>query len=335
MTESTKKISEGQYIGPYTLSKTLQRGSLWKVKLGLNSTTGEQVSVRIIKKSTLHQNNEFKLQTEREIKILRLLDHPNIIRLHDVLQTPKHLFVVTEHLAGGELFDVVQRDSNAPNYSENAQKYCRQLMSAVLYLSKTAGICHRDIKLENIHLDLAHNIRLVNFTVAAPLVMIEGKPALLETMCGSRHYACPEIVQGQKYDGAHADVWSCGVVIYALNTLSLPFDDDDNEALFHRIRTGAYYTSSLSPNLKDLLSRMLCVNPAKRASAADLVTDPYLQEHMNTPPAGVSFGNSTFRNSSIRNSLYDTKNPVGTSDYTRKTYSSFFDTKNPNATVNS
>eukprot|EP00760_Papus_ankaliazontas_P007783 PhM_4_TR1352/c1_g1_i1/m.63405/K08796/BRSK; BR serine/threonine kinase len=271
------------FVGPYTLSKTLQRTPMWKAKLGLHRTTGEQVSVRILKKSTLMENNEFRLQMEREVKVLRLLSHPNIIRLHDVLQTPTHVFVVTEHLPGGELFDFVQRESTTTSYMEHATRYFKQIMNAVAYMHNSSSICHRDLKLENVYLDASHNVRLVNFTIAAAMphaVAGKNSSGLLDTMCGSRHYACPEIVQGIPYSGQAADIWSCGVMLYALTTFTLPFDDDDNEVLFARIKQGMYTmpptSPTMTPNLKDLISRMLCVSPQKRATATEVLNHPFL-----------------------------------------------------------
>uniref|UniRef100_A0A8C8Z6Y5 BR serine/threonine kinase 2 n=1 Tax=Prolemur simus TaxID=1328070 RepID=A0A8C8Z6Y5_PROSS len=152
------------------------------------------------------------MKVEREIAILKLIEHPHVLKLHDVYENKKYLYLVLEHVSGGELFDyLVKKGRLTP---KEARKFFRQIISA-LDFCHSHSICHRDLKPENLLLDEKNNIRIADFGMAS----LQVGDSLLETSCGSPHYACPEVIRGEKYDGRKADVWSCGVILFALLVL--------------------------------------------------------------------------------------------------------------------
>ena len=201
---STKKVE----IGPYVLSHTLGEGSCGKVKLAVNKETGEEVAIKIIPKSEFMQNSDLLAKVQREISLMKIVNHPGILKLIDVLESQKHLYIVMEYAKQGELFDYLVTN----HYLEPkvAIDFFRQIVCTVEYLH-SLGICHRDLKPENILLDSCTRIKLADFGFARWV-----KSSLTETACGSPHYAAPEIIKGHPYDGKIADIWSLGVILYAL-----------------------------------------------------------------------------------------------------------------------
>ncbi|XP_016097444.1 serine/threonine-protein kinase BRSK2-like [Sinocyclocheilus grahami] len=200
------------YVGPYRLEKTLGKGQTGLVKLGVHCVTCQKVAIKIVNREKLSESVLMKV--EREIAILKLIEHPHVLKLHDVYENKKYLYLVLEHVSGGELFDyLVKKGRLTP---KEARKFFRQIISA-LDFCHSHSICHRDLKPENLLLDEKNNIRIADFGMAS----LQVGDNLLETSCGSPHYACPEVIQGEKYDGRKADVWSCGVILFALLVLEL------------------------------------------------------------------------------------------------------------------
>ncbi|KAJ9459503.1 hypothetical protein DIPPA_33595 [Diplonema papillatum] len=263
------------FVGPYILGETVGVGSTGKVKVGYHQHSGKEVAVKIVKKSLLADNIDARQRVEREIKVLKLLLHPNVVRLHDVMQTPTHLFAVTEFLSGGELYEHITH-LDAPLAVPDVFRYFHQLISAVSYMH-SQGICHRDLKLENILLDRHGHLKLADFGMASAM----PRDLYLETSCGSPHYACPEIINGERYLGTAADTWSCGVLLYAMATSSLPFDCPNIDVLFSKIRQGKYFMPpDLPANLRDLIARMLKVNGKERITIDEIQQHPFWIEHL-------------------------------------------------------
>uniref|UniRef100_A0A8C2ABH0 BR serine/threonine kinase 2 n=1 Tax=Cyprinus carpio TaxID=7962 RepID=A0A8C2ABH0_CYPCA len=199
------------YVGPYRLEKTLGKGQTGLVKLGVHCVTCQKVAIKIVNREKLSESVLMKV--EREIAILKLIEHPHVLKLHDVYENKKYLYLVLEHVSGGELFDyLVKKGRLTP---KEARKFFRQIISA-LDFCHSHSICHRDLKPENLLLDEKNNIRIADFGMAS----LQVGDSLLETSCGSPHYACPEVIRGEKYDGRKADVWSCGVILFALLVVS-------------------------------------------------------------------------------------------------------------------
>ncbi|XP_033827740.1 serine/threonine-protein kinase BRSK2 [Periophthalmus magnuspinnatus] len=256
---SSKELTVGQssqYVGPYRLEKTLGKGQTGLVKLGVHCITGQKVAIKIVNREKLSESVLMKV--EREIAILKLIEHPHVLKLHDVYENNKYLYLVLEHVSGGELFDyLVKKGRLTP---KEARKFFRQIISA-LDFCHSHSICHRDLKPENLLLDEKNNIRIADFGMAS----LQVGDSLLETSCGSPHYACPEVIRGEKYDGRRADVWSCGVILFALLVGALPFDHDNLRQLLEKVKSGVFHMPHfIPPDCQSLLKGMIEVNPDKR-----------------------------------------------------------------------
>ncbi|XP_041971126.1 serine/threonine-protein kinase BRSK2 isoform X6 [Aricia agestis] len=257
-----------QYVGPYRLEKTLGKGQTGLVKLGVHCVTGKKVAIKIINREKLSESVLMKV--EREIAIMKLIEHPHVLGLSDVYENKKYLYLVLEHVSGGELFDyLVKKGRLTP---KEARRFFRQIISA-LDFCHSHSICHRDLKPENLLLDERNNIKIADFGMAS----LQPAGSLLETSCGSPHYACPEVIRGEKYDGRRADVWSCGVILYALLVGALPFDDDNLRQLLEKVKRGVFHVPHfVPPDCQQLLRGMIEVNPEKRMSLAEITRHPWV-----------------------------------------------------------
>ncbi|KAG7468433.1 hypothetical protein MATL_G00142840 [Megalops atlanticus] len=226
------------------------------VKLGVHCVTCQKVAIKIVNREKLSESVLMKV--EREIAILKLIEHPHVLKLHDVYENKKYLYLVLEHVSGGELFDyLVKKGRLTP---KEARKFFRQIISA-LDFCHSHSICHRDLKPENLLLDEKNNIRIADFGMAS----LQVGDSLLETSCGSPHYACPEVIRGEKYDGRKADVWSCGVILFALLVGALPFDDDNLRNLLEKVKLGVFHMPHfIPPDCQNLLRGMIEVDATKR-----------------------------------------------------------------------
>ncbi|KAL0130619.1 hypothetical protein PUN28_002330 [Cardiocondyla obscurior] len=251
-----------QYVGPYRLEKTLGKGQTGLVKLGVHCVLGKKVAIKIINREKLSESVLMKV--EREIAIMKLIDHPHVLGLSDVYENKKYLYLVLEHVSGGELFDYLVKKSRLT--PKEARRFFRQIISA-LDFCHSHSICHRDLKPENLLLDEKNNIKIADFGMAS----LQPAGSMLETSCGSPHYACPEVIRGEKYDGRKADVWSCGVILYALLVGALPFDDDNLRKLLEKVKRGLFYIPHfVPPECQNLLRGMIEVDPEKRLTLAEI-----------------------------------------------------------------
>eukprot|EP00571_Detonula_confervacea_P005417 CAMPEP_0172314610 /NCGR_PEP_ID=MMETSP1058-20130122/22925_1 /TAXON_ID=83371 /ORGANISM="Detonula confervacea, Strain CCMP 353" /LENGTH=698 /DNA_ID=CAMNT_0013028517 /DNA_START=45 /DNA_END=2141 /DNA_ORIENTATION=+ len=262
-------------IGQYVLGKNLGIGAFGKVKLATHAITGHKVAVKILNKAKIKQlGMEEKVQ--REINILHLCTHPHIIRLYEVIDTPTDIFLVNEYVSGGELFDYIV--SKGRLSADEARNFFHQIVSGVEYCH-FQKIVHRDLKPENLLLDSNLNIKIADFGLSN--LMRDGD--FLRTSCGSPNYAAPEVISGHLYAGPEVDVWSCGVILYALLCGSLPFDDESIPNLFKKIKSGMYsLPSHLSQLARNLIPRMLEVDPMKRITIPEIRLHPWFQHKL--PP---------------------------------------------------
>lgn len=262
-------------IGQYILGKNLGIGAFGKVKLATHAITGHKVAVKILNKGKIKQlGMEEKVQ--REINILHLCTHPHIIRLYEVIDTPTDIFLVNEYVSGGELFDYIV--SKGRLSADEARNFFHQIISGVEYCH-FQKIVHRDLKPENLLLDSNLNIKIADFGLSN--LMRDGD--FLRTSCGSPNYAAPEVISGHLYAGPEVDVWSCGVILYALLCGSLPFDDESIPNLFKKIKSGMYsLPSHLSQLARNLIPRMLEVDPMKRITIPEIRLHPWFQHKL--PP---------------------------------------------------
>jgi len=245
------------------------------VKLATHVVTGHKVAVKILNKAKIKQlGMEEKVQ--REINILHLCTHPHIIRLYEVIDTPTDIFLVNEYVSGGELFDYIV--SKGRLSADEARNFFHQIVSGVEYCH-FQKIVHRDLKPENLLLDANLNIKIADFGLSN--LMRDGD--FLRTSCGSPNYAAPEVISGHLYAGPEVDVWSCGVILYALLCGSLPFDDESIPNLFKKIKSGMYsLPSHLSQLARNLIPRMLEVDPMKRITIPEIRQHPWFQHKL--PP---------------------------------------------------
>ncbi|KAG7884366.1 hypothetical protein KL938_002238 [Ogataea parapolymorpha] len=268
-------------IGPWKLGKTLGKGSTGRVLLATNVHTGQKAAVKVVSKSMLGSDGHdasppdasLSYGIEREIIIMKLLNHKNVLRLYDVWETDTALYLVLEYVEGGELFDLLVESGPLPE--NTAVEFFRQIILGASYCH-SLGICHRDLKPENLLLDKQYNVKIADFGMAA----LESSDRLLETSCGSPHYAAPEIVSGLQYHGAESDVWSCGVILFALLTGRLPFDDENIRELLLKVQKGSYEIhEDLSPEAQDLIAQMLTVNPEARIKTRDVLKHPLITKY--------------------------------------------------------
>jgi len=261
------------YLPNYRMGKTLGIGSFGKVKVAEHVLTGHKVAVKILNRKKI-KAIDMEEKVRREIKILRLFMHPHIIRLYEVLETPHDIYVVMEYVKSGELFDyIVEKGRLGEN---EARHFFQQIVSGVEYCHRNM-VVHRDLKPENLLLDAKSNVKIADFGLSN--VMRDGH--FLKTSCGSPNYAAPEVISGKLYSGPEVDVWSCGVILYALLCGSLPFDDESIPNLFKKIKGGVYtLPSHLSPGARDLIARALLVDPLKRITISEIRQHPWFTVHL-------------------------------------------------------
>ncbi|KAJ3336446.1 MAP/microtubule affinity-regulating kinase 3 [Gonapodya sp. JEL0774] len=285
-------------VGMYDFVENLGQGNFAKVKLAIHSLTGQKVplspvAVKIISKDKLDPATAKKLF--REVRIMKMLNHPHIVKLYEVIDTPKELYLVMEYAPGGEIFDYLVAHGRMKE--KDARRTFRQIVSAVSYCHHL-HVVHRDLKAENLLLDGSMNVKIADFGFSNqfnPGQKLNTCEKLLlfwvtllrvivfdVARCGSPPYAAPELFQGTAYAGPEVDVWSLGVVLYVLICGSLPFDGSTLPALKQRIVNGQYRVPGfMSQGVNGLISSMLVVDSKKRATLADVSRHPWFNEGEN------------------------------------------------------
>ncbi|XP_069631886.1 maternal embryonic leucine zipper kinase isoform X2 [Haliaeetus albicilla] len=246
-------MSAGDYeeiLKYYELRETIGTGGFAKVKLARHLLTAEKVAIKIMDKAALGDDLP---RVKIEIDAMKNLSHQHICRLYQVIETSKKIFMVLEYCPGGELFDyIISKDRLS---EEEARVFFRQIVSAIAYVH-SQGYAHRDLKPENLLIDKERNLKLIDFGLCAKPK--GGLDYHLNTCCGSPAYAAPELIQGKAYIGSEADIWSMGVLLYALLCGFLPFDDDNVMVIYKKIMRGKYSIPKwLSPGSTLLLNQML------------------------------------------------------------------------------
>ncbi|KAK9093340.1 hypothetical protein Syun_028251 [Stephania yunnanensis] len=216
-------------IGRYELGRTLGEGSFAKVKFARNVETGENVAIKILDKEKLLKHKMIG-QIKREISTMKLVKHPNVIRMFEVMASKTKIYIVLEFVTGGELFDKIA--SNGRLKEDEARNYFQQLINAVDYCH-SRGVYHRDLKPENLLLDSKGQLKVSDFGLSA-LPQQVREDGLLYTTCGTPNYVAPEVVNSKGYDGAKADLWSCGVILFVLMAGYLPFEDSNLMSLYKK-----------------------------------------------------------------------------------------------------
>ncbi|GKZ30092.1 hypothetical protein AbraIFM66950_007786 [Aspergillus brasiliensis] len=291
------------HVGPWQLGRTLGSGVSGRVRLAKHSVTGQLAAIKIVSKKSAAITQSASIAgmdkkanrvggigarqipsgLEREVVIMKLIEHPNVINLYDVWENRGELYLVLEFVEGGELFDYVSR--NAPLREEEAVRIFGQIIAGLGYCHRF-NICHRDLKPENILLDGQGNVKLADFGMAA----LQPSHRWLDTSCGSPHYAAPEIVGGKRYLGDKADIWSCGIILYALLTGFLPFDGDDTHRTLELVRRGDFeIPPNISREAADLIIRILEKNPDHRISMSEIWRHPLLRKYEKRYQGAVNY----------------------------------------------
>lgn len=269
-------------VGKYEIGKTLGEGTFGKVKYAVNTETDEVVAIKVLDKQRIQQQN-MGAQIKKEISIMKMVKHPAIVNLKEVLASRSKIFIVLEFIQGGELFDKIV---DAGKFDEaTARFYLRQLINGVLYCHE-CGVAHRDLKPENLLLDRDDNLKISDFGLSA-FAMAQGADTqtvsqLLHTTCGTPNYVAPEVLADKGYDGCSADVWSIGVILYVLLAGFLPFDEPTMSGLFRKIQKGEYqFPPWFTPESRNLISKILVVDPEKRYTLQQVKEHPWYLEGGN------------------------------------------------------
>ncbi|KAK8495015.1 hypothetical protein V6N13_082103 [Hibiscus sabdariffa] len=261
-------------VGKYELGRTLGEGTFAKVKFARNLETGENVAIKILDKEKVLKHKMIA-QIKREISTMKLIIHPNVIRLYEVMASKTKIYIVMELVTGGELFDKIA--SRGRLKEDEARKYFQQLINAVDYCH-SRGVYHRDLKPENLLLDGNGVLKVSDFGLSA-LPQQVREDGLLHTTCGTPNYVAPEVIDNKGYDGAKADLWSCGVILFVLMSGYLPFEDANLIALYKKISKADFSCPPwFSSNAKKLIKRILDPNPLTRITAAELYQNEWFKK---------------------------------------------------------
>ncbi|KAJ7640305.1 Pkinase-domain-containing protein [Mycena polygramma] len=285
---SQKPKRSNRVLGDYTLSKTLGAGSMGKVKLATHNVTGEKLAVKILPRARIGPTQSSKealkeagkeTRTLREAGLSLLLHHPYICGMREMIVHPNHYYMVFEYVNGGQLLDFIIAHGRLRE--RVARKFARQIASALDYCHRN-NVVHRDLKIENILISQTGNIKIIDFGLSN----LYNPAAHLSTFCGSLYFAAPELLNAKVYTGPEVDIWSFGVVLYTLVCGKVPFEDESMPALHAKIKRGLVeYPVWLSPECKHLLSRMLVINPLRRASLSEIAAHPWMVRGFPGPPS--------------------------------------------------
>lgn len=261
----------------YAFHDELGAGGFGKVKLATHLLTNQKVAIKIIDKKQIGHDLP---RVKTEMDALRNLSHQNICRLYHYIETKNKFFIVMEFCSGGEMFDYIVRKERLEE--SEARHFFRQLVSAIAYVH-SQGFAHRDLKPENLLLTEELHLKLIDFGLCAKAAgRLDSHQ--MDTCCGSPAYAAPELIKGEIYKGNEADVWSMGVLLYALLCGTLPFEDDNMQLLYRKITKGNYVEFDwLTPSSKELLRNMLQVNPKHRITIQKLLQHPWMNHKYSQP----------------------------------------------------
>ncbi|UJR13676.1 hypothetical protein I4U23_000688 [Adineta vaga] len=259
-------------VGNYIILKTIGEGSFAKVRLGIHLITDMRVAVKVINKREVFKRNYLRANLRREAAMMQRMSHPNIVQLHEVMETENSYYIVLDLVQGMEFVKYLTKRKQLDE--DETRKYIRQIVSAVDHMHR-ANVVHRDLKLQNFILDENEDIVIIDFGLSNSL----DEKGFLTTQCGSPAYAAPEIFSHQEY-GPSVDVWSIGVNMYAMLVGKLPFKVEQrsrNLAKLHAcILKGCEIPNTLSKDCKDLLTRLLEPSPTKRISMQEILRHPFL-----------------------------------------------------------
>ena len=257
-------------IGDYLIKKALGKGTFGKVKLGIYLPRNKKVAIKIIEKDRIKEEDDI-VRLKREFEMLSQFNHPNVITVSEIFESNDEYFTVMEYCEGGELFNYIV--ANKYLTEEKSAFFYYQLINGLEYIH-SLGIVHRDLKPENLLLTKDHILKIIDFGLSN--YFKKDQIELLETPCGSPCYASPEMLSGVNYDGFKIDIWATGIILFAMLCGFLPFDDKDNNILFQKILDCKIkFPNSLSQIAKDLLEKILVIDPKKRINIPEIKKHPF------------------------------------------------------------
>ena len=262
-------MKNDDFLSDYEIKETIGKGTFSVVKLGINKITKEKVAIKILKKKKMQKSKD-KSRLEREISILKRLNHINVIKIYKITEELENYYIVMEYCENGELFNYIVAHQRLSE--EETSYFFYQLINGLDYIHHK-NIVHRDLKPENLLLSKDNILKIVDFGLSN-YYYLDGK--LLSTPCGSPCYASPEMVCGNRYNGFRIDIWSCGIIIFAMICGYLPFEDPDNEILFKKImKCEVDYPDYLSDDVLDIMNKIIVVDPNKRYNIEQIKKHPF------------------------------------------------------------
>ncbi|XP_020275744.1 CBL-interacting protein kinase 23 isoform X3 [Asparagus officinalis] len=266
-------------VGRYELGRTLGEGNFAKVKFARNTETGEHVAIKILDKDKVLKHKMLG-QIKREITTMKLIRHPYITRMHEVMASKTKIYIVLELVTGGELFDKIASQGRLKE--DDARKYFQQLINAVDFCH-SRGVFHRDLKPENLLLDSSGVLKISDFGLSALPQQIR-EDGLLHTTCGTPNYVAPEVINNKGYDGAKADLWSCGIILFVLMAGYLPFEDSNLMSLYKKIFKAEFSCPAwFSTSAKKLIKRILDPNPRTRITISEVIDNEWFKKGYQPP----------------------------------------------------
>ena len=259
--------------GKYELGRLLGHGTFAKVYHARNLQSGKSVAMKVVSKEKVIQVGMME-QIKREISVMKMVQHPNIVELHEVLASKSKIYFAMELVRGGELFSKIAKGRLKEDL---ARVYFQQLISAIDFCH-SRGVYHRDLKPENLLLDEEGNLKVTDFGLSAFTEHLK-QDGLLHTTCGTPAYVAPEVIGKKGYDGAKADLWSCGVILYVLLAGFLPFQDDNIVAMYRKIYRGDFKCPPwFSSEARRLITKLLDPNPMTRITIAKIMDSSWFKK---------------------------------------------------------
>ncbi|GKV03314.1 hypothetical protein SLEP1_g15640 [Rubroshorea leprosula] len=273
MAEKSKAGHSSLLHGKYELGRMLGHGTFAKVYHARNLQTGKNVAMKIVGKEKVIKVGMME-QVKREISVMKMVKHPNIVQLHEVMASKSKIYFAMELVRGGELFAKIAKGRLQ---EDQARVYFQQLISAIDFCH-SRGVYHRDLKPENLLLDEDANLKVTDFGLSAFSEHLK-QDGLLHTTCGTPAYVAPEVIGKNGYDGAKADLWSCGVILYVLLAGFLPFQDDNLIAMYRKIYRGDFKCPPwFSPEARRLITKLLDPNPSSRITISKIMESSWFKK---------------------------------------------------------
>lgn len=275
----------------YEMGRFLGQGTFAKVYHGRDIETGMNVAIKVIGKEKVLKGGMAE-QIKREISVMRLVKHPNVVQLYEVMASKTKVYFVMEYVKGGELFNKVLKGKLQ---EELARKYFQQLISAVDFCH-SRGVYHRDLKPENLLLDEHGNLKVSDFGLST-LSECKHQDGLLHTTCGTPSYVAPEVINRKGYDGAKADIWSCGVILYVLLAGFLPFNEVNLMEMYKKIAKAEFkYPNWFAPDVRRLISKILNPNSKTRIPIEKIMIQSWFRRGLNPKPEVTQTGSEEQQN---------------------------------------